>query len=431
MTMQSWFPKAKLGIFIHYGIYAVDGVAESWSFFNGSVGYDDYLAQLRGFTARNFDARRWAELFRAAGADYAVMTAKHHDGVALWDTATTWPDGGGLSVVRDTPAGRDLILEFVTALREVDLHVGIYFSHLDWSHPDYAVIRPEGMDPTERGNPFSVPAAGDEDPAAWERFLRFHRDQLAELVDRFDPDLLWFDGDWERSPDEWRMADIRAFLDGRAPRTVLNGRMTGGFGDYGTPEQGVPIVPPDGPWELCLTLNNSWGWQGGDTDYKSLRQIIRIFAETIGGGGNLLLDVGPREDGTIPEREEDLLRGLGQWIERHSAAVHGTDRGLPLGHFSGPTTISADRTRLYLFLVDIPRDEVVVRGLTVGVRDARLLGTDIHLEHRRVGGLGELAGWEYISIDGLQLGDAFDPLCAVIEVTVDGEITLAREYSRD
>lgn len=429
--MQPWFPKAKLGIFIHWGIYAVDGVAESWSFFNGAVGYDTYMSQLTRFTASAYDADAWARLFRDAGADYAVLTAKHHDGVALWDTGASRLPGGAPSVVRDTPAGRDLLAEYVDAMRSAGLHVGIYFSHLDWTHPDYASVRPAGMDPADRGNPFSVPAAGDEDPVAWERFLAFHRLQLTELTERFRPDLLWFDGDWERTPQQWHMAEVRAFLDAQAPQAVLNGRMTGGFGDYATPEQGVPITPPPGPWELCLTLNDSWGWRGGDTNYKSLRQIVRIFVETIGGGGNLLLDVGPREDGTIPQVEQDLLRGLGDWIRRHDAAVHDTTRGLPAGCFYGPSTLSADRRRLYLFVFDIPRDEIVLRGLTARVRTARLLDTDVELPHHREGGLGEAPGWEYIGIDGLALGDRLDPLCAVIEVELDGELALAPGHTRD
>jgi alpha-L-fucosidase len=135
--MQPWFPDAKLGIFIHYGIYAVKGIAESWSFWSGQIGYDDYMSQLEGFTAANYDPEAWAELFARAGAKYAVITTKHHDGVALWDTQVN-----DLSVVKRTPAGRDLIGPFVQALRRHGLKVGFYFSHLDWSHPDYASVYP-------------------------------------------------------------------------------------------------------------------------------------------------------------------------------------------------------------------------------------------------------------------------------------------------
>jgi alpha-L-fucosidase len=138
--MQQWFPDAKLGIFIHYGIYAVKGIDESWSFFNGKVTYDEYMEQLSEFTASNYDPEAWAELFERVGAKYAVLTTKHHDGVALWDTKAN-----DFSVVHQTPAGRDLITPYVEALRRHNLKVGFYFSHLDWSHPDYATILPRSM----------------------------------------------------------------------------------------------------------------------------------------------------------------------------------------------------------------------------------------------------------------------------------------------
>src|SRR5437588_375170 len=121
--MQTWFADAKLGIFLHWGIYAVDGIEESWSFFNGRISYEDYMKQLDGFTAARYDPEEWARLFRRAGARYAVLTAKHHDGVALWDTALS-----ELNVVKRTPAGRDLIAPYAAALRRHDIKVGLYFS---------------------------------------------------------------------------------------------------------------------------------------------------------------------------------------------------------------------------------------------------------------------------------------------------------------
>lgn len=422
MTIQPWFGQAKLGIFIHYGIYAVNGIAESWSFFNGQISHQDYLKQLDGFTAAKFDANAWAELFRAAGARYAVLTAKHHDGVALYDTAAN-----DLSTVKATPARRDIVTEYADALRRHDLKVGIYFSHLDWTHPDYASVRPASMTADERGNPFAVPAAGEEDPAVWERFIAFHRQQLTEILERFSPDLLWFDGEWERDPDQWGVAEIRALIERLGPDTVVNGRMLG-FGDYATPEQGVPIDPPAGPWELCLTINDSWGYQPGDDNYKSVRQLVRIFAETIGGGGNLLLDVGPREDGTIPEPQVERLRELGDWIARHEPAVFGTGRGLQPGHYYGPSTVSEDRRRVYLFCFDRPNEYLAVRGLKNEVLKATILGSKVDLRTQRIGGLGEVPGWEYLYIDS---DTALDRDCTVVELHLDGTLDLYREHTRD
>lgn len=412
MTMQPWFEQAKLGIFLHWGIYSVLGVAESWSFYNGTIGYDEYMSQLDGFTASRFDPAEWARLFTEAGARYAVLTAKHHDGVALWDTA-----------VGSLKTDRDLIAEYVTAMRAAGLRTGLYFSHLDWSHPDYPTIRPAGL--TDRGNRFAYPAPGDEDLLAWERFLSFQRAQIFELTDRFHPDLLWFDGDWERDDAQWRMGELREQILERAPATVLNARMRG-HGDYSTPEQGVPIEPPDGPWELCLTINDSWGWQGGDTNQKSVRQLIQIFAETIGGGGNLLLDAGPREDGTITPEQAERLRGLGGWIRRHSDAVYGTGRGLPPGHFYGASTLSADRRTLYLIAFDRPAEYLAVRGLKNPVRRAIVVGIGAELPVHAVGGMAEVPGIGYIGVDQRQL----DEHATVVALELDGELELYRGSGR-
>ena len=162
---MQWFEDAKLGIFIHWGIYAVKGVSESWSFYNGRLSYDEYMEQLAGFTADKYDPELWAELIRESGARYAVLTSKHHDGVALWDTKYS-----DLNVVKKTPAGRDLIAPFVKALRKNGLKVGLYFSHLDWSHSDY----PHFTRKEKRYDP-------DKDEQRWQRFLKFQRGQIKEI----------------------------------------------------------------------------------------------------------------------------------------------------------------------------------------------------------------------------------------------------------
>ena len=390
--MQPWFPDAKLGIFIHYGIYAVDGIPESWSFWQGQVPYDQYMKQLDGFTASKYDPESWAALFERAGAKYAVLTTKHHDGVALWDT-----HANDLSVVRKTPAGRDLVTPYVEALRRHHLKVGFYFSHLDWSHPDYATIYPSRDSDEQKGterykNRFSYPERGQESPVAWKRFLEFHGKQLEELSTQFGPvDIYWFDGEWERDPEQFDMAGLRQRLQAWQPNAIFNSRLLE-HGDYATPEQGIPIVPPEGPWEFCVTINDSWGYQVQDHNHKSVRQIVRMFAETIGMGGNMLLDLGPYEDGSLQPEQVVRLEGFGEWIRPNAEAIYGTIAGLPPGLFYGASTFSKDRKTLYLFVFDMPVDQIAVKGLRTAPRRISLLAGGAELTSKMIGGLGETPG---------------------------------------
>lgn len=421
MTMQSWFTAAKLGIFVHWGIYAVQGVAESWSFYSKEMTHSEYMAQLEGFTAARYDADAWARLFARSGAKYAVLTTKHHDGVALWDTRA-----GDLSVVKATPAGRDLVDPFVRAVRAQGLRVGLYFSHSDWSHPDYPTVRPAHP---QRDwiidNPFTMPAEGQEDPEAWERYLRtVHRRQIRELLTQYQPDLLWFDGSWERDEQQWRMGELRRQILALSPRTVLNGRMLG-HGDYATPELGVPITPPEGPWELCYTIGDSWGYQPADTCHKSVRELVRVFAETIGHGGNLLLNTGPTQDGAIPPEHALRLEGLGDWIQRHADAVYPTGAGLPYGHHYGPSTLSSDHRTLFLICFDNPREFIEIRGLRNKVRRATVLSTGQELAHRTVGGFPSR---DVPGVTRIAAPCTTDPYATVVALELDGELDLYRGH---
>lgn len=419
--MQDWFLDAKLGIFIHWGIYAVLGVSESWSFYQGRISYEDYLEQSRGFTAANYDPQSWARLFKEAGAKYAVLTSKHHDGLALWDT-----EASDLNVVQRTPAGRDLIAPYTAALRKEGLRVGLYFSHSDWSHPDYATVwRPDERAKREEieKNRFVHPS-GPEDFAAWDRFLQFHRAQLKELLTRFGPlDLLWFDGDWERDVKQWRFQDLREWLDEVSPWTVLNSRIWG-LGDYATPEQGLPVLPPQGPWEFCVTMNRSWGYQPRDTQYKSVPQLIWLFAETIGMGGNLLLGIGPQEDGTIPAEEVARLKGLGAWIRGNEEAIYATKAGLPRGHFYGPSTLSKDGKNLYLFQFNYPGTPFPLKGLQNRIQRISILKSGKPLAYQKIGG----APW--LNIPGvvwISLPPKFcDPTATVIKIELEGPLDIYR-----
>ncbi|WP_336788031.1 alpha-L-fucosidase [Paenibacillus sp. MMO-177] len=382
--MQRWFEDAKLGIFIHYGIYAVDGVAESWSFYNGKMSYEQYMNQLGGFTASKFDADRWADLIENSGARYAVLTTKHHDGVALWDTQLS-----DLNVVKKTPAGRDLVREFSEAIAKRDIRLGLYYSLIDWSHPDYPSVYQGGRIPEDLStvNRFSNPADGVEDEERWRRFLRFNDEQLRELLTNYGRvDLLWFDGDWERSADQWNLPAFKQYLKSFNPDVIVNSRLQG-HGDYKTPEQGLPITRPEGPWEFCTTINGSWGYVPTDNRYKSLRMIIRMFCDCISMGGNMLLDIGPREDGTIDKRQEDILLGLGEWIRQHAEAVYGTREGIMTRYYLGGSTLTPDKKTLYLFVYDEPKEHICLKGLCNPIKRITVLHSGKELTHEIHGGV--------------------------------------------
>ncbi len=364
---MQWFADAKLGIFIHWGIYAVNGIDESWSFFNGYISHEDYMEQRHGFTAENYDPKYWAKLIKSSGARYAVLTAKHHDGMALWDTKES-----SLNVLESTPAKRDLVKPFVKALRKNKLKVGLYFSQLDWSHPDYPI-----KTRTEKRY--------ENDSIRWQKFLDFRFNQIKELSDGFKPDLLWFDGDWELKAPMWESKSLRDSLKSWQSAVILNSRING-YGDYATPEQGVPINRPEEKyWELCMTMNDSWGYQASDTHYKSLDEIIRIFSDMISMGGNLLLDIGPKADGSIPDEQVQLLEGLGRWTKKHESAIFGSQAGLPPGYFSGPSTLSADSTILYLFLPWNSEGPFQLKGVKNEINRMWVLGNGGRITHRTYG----------------------------------------------
>lgn len=402
----AWFKDAKLGIFIHWGIYAVNGIDESWSFHNGYISYEDYMKQLDGFTAKQYDPKYWAELIKESGAKYTVITTKHHDGVALWDTKYS-----NLNVVDKTPAKRDVLTPFVKAARKEGLKVGLYYSLLDWSHPDY----PNFLKDKKRYA---------NDAKRWAKFTKFNFGQIEELT-TFNPDLYWFDGDWEQTAEKWKAKEIRDLLLKKTPTTIINSRLQG-YGDYATPEQGIPVIKPDSKyWELCMTTNNSWGYQPNDTNYKSVNQIIRILVDCISMGGNLLLDIGPKPDGTIPQEQIAILKGLGRWTNKHKAAIYDTRAGIPYGHFNGYTALSKDKTILYLYVDNKPNGPLLIKGLKNKVNRAWVVGNGTKLKTKVVGKQywSDVPGLLYIDLPE----DVQDQDVTVIGMQLDGEVDLYRE----
>lgn len=356
---MEWFRDAKLGIFVHWGIYAVNGISESWSFFNNYISHDQYIKQLDEFNAANYKAEEWVGLIAQSGAKYAVITSKHHDGVALWDSKAK----DALTMSRHSAAKKDLISPFVTALKAKKIKTGIYFSLPDWSYPNYDVF-------TRTRKRYTL----KEHPERWKTYQNYFQQQLNELSQTFNPDLLWFDGDWEHSAEEWQADKILSNLRKYNPNIIVNARLTG-HGDYDTPEQGVPVIKPANPyWELCYTTNDSWGYQPYDLKYKSANMIIRTLVDCISMGGNLLLDIGPKADGTIPQEQIDILKGLGRWTQKHQEAIYGTREGLPAGHFFGKSALSKDKKKLYLFLEQKDNKTITVSGLNNNINSVYIVG---------------------------------------------------------
>ena len=405
---MQWFTDAKLGIFIHWGIYSTGRGSESWEFHNRHTSHEKYMQQVNEFTAEKYNPAEWVSLIDQTGARYVVITSKHHDGVSLWDTKYN-----DLSTKKATPARRDVLTPFVNEVRKTDMKLGLYYSLIDWTNQDYpGFLRDSGR--------YEI----KDDPKRWAKFLKFNNGQLSEILKQYNPDLVWFDGDWEHSAEEWDAAGIREMILKNNPKAIINGRLQG-YGDYATPEQHFPVSRPQKDnWELCMTMNESWGYYITDSAYKTPYEIISIFADCISMGGNLLLDIGPKADGTIPEEQVYILQELGKWNKKHYEAVFESNAGLPLGHFYGPTTISKDSTILYLFLQGQQSGNVMLKGLNNDILDVEVLGTCQHAAHKVVGKISwsKVPGIVYIDgPEGVQ-----DQYLTVLKVKLDGKLSLYR-----
>jgi alpha-L-fucosidase len=405
---MQWFSDAKLGIFIHWGIYSLGKTSESWEFHNKHISHADYMAQKDQFTAVNYHPEDWVKLIKHSGARYAVITSKHHDGVALWNTAMN-----DLSTAKATPARRDVLTPFVKELKSAGLKTGLYYSLIDWSYPDY----PGFLKDSSR---YKV---GD-DPRRWSDFLTFCNGQIAELLSQYNPDLVWFDGDWEHSAEEWQAKNIREMILEANPNTIINGRLQG-FGDYDTPEQNFPVSrPASANWELCMTTNDSWGYYERDTSYKTPYEVITIFADAIGMGGNLLLDIGPKADGTIPAEQVNILTELGNWTGKHSEAIFGTLPGMPQGHFYGPSTLSKDSTSIYIFLPGNQTGKVVIKGMITKIKQIGVVGKNKNLDFKIVGKISwsPVPGLVYINVPK----EVQDKYMTVLKVELENPLKLYR-----
>ena len=435
--MQEWYKRAKLGIFLHWGIYSVDGVPESWAFGSGSMSYNDYMKQLDGFTASRFDPDHWTELIGASGAKYAILTAKHHDGVCLFDTAYT-----DLTVIKKTPAKRDVLREYCDAMHRAGLKTGIYFTNTDWSDTEHMEVlldrTAEEIESLHRdktayssiwpAQTMSKRAPGNADTPIekrekWNIFLKRFMGQIEELVSNYGKiDLFWTDAMLYRKGYSWETQKARDLIMKHQPEAIINGRLDG-YGDFLTSEQRLPLTPiSDDVWEYVHTFNESWGYKPNDRNFKTTKQIVTLFTKALTMGANMLLGIGPYEDGSVPVEAETMLRELGGWINKYSEAIYPTERGLAPNYFGGASAFSEDKRTLYLFLNERPNEKVMINGLRNDIKRITCLTNGRELTYSVTGGApwANIPGCKWIDISDSDLDD----ICTVLKLELDGEADL-------
>ncbi|MFT4512978.1 MAG: alpha-L-fucosidase [Planctomycetota bacterium] len=375
---MDWWRDARFGMFLHWGLYAIpagkwaerDNHGE-WIRTTAEIPRDTYAKFQPQWNPVDFDADEWARMAKHAGMKYVVITSKHHDGFCLFDSAVSEWDVG------NTPHGRDIMQELSDACRRHGIKFCTYHSIMDWHHPDYLPRRGWEKDRSTQG-------------ADFDRFERYLHAQVTEVIQRYRPAVMWFDGEWEKTWTHERGVRLFELCRKLAPEMIVNNRVdvhrqgmqgfsgsTEAVGDFDTPEQEIPATGlPGVDWESCMTMNGHWGWNATDTRWKSDRDLIRNLIDIASKGGNYLLNVGPRADGKFPPQSVARLASIGDWMSVNGEAIGGTTasifESLPFGRCTVKTNTS--NTKLYLHVFDWPSNgTLVLPGLANTVDRAYLL----------------------------------------------------------
>ncbi|MDX2444871.1 MAG: alpha-L-fucosidase [Bacteroidales bacterium] len=315
-ALKKW-QDMRFGMFIHWGPVSLRGTEIGWS--RGThVPIQDYDNLYKEFNPLLFNASEWVKIAKEAGMKYIIITTKHHDGFSLWPTDVSDYD------ISSTPYGKDILRQLSDECRKQGIVFGTYYSILDWHHPDYTTRY--GGDPR--------PVEGSD----MNKYIDYMYHQLNELITEYQTEILWFDGEWE---DSWnheegiklyrycREQNNNLLINNRVDkgRKGMQGMSKSGFaGDFGTPEQEIGNYNPGIPWESCITIGKQWAWKPND-QLKSVKQLIHTLVLTAGGGGNLLLNVGPMMDGRIEQRQADSLKEVGKWISKYGDSIYESKAG--------------------------------------------------------------------------------------------------------
>jgi alpha-L-fucosidase len=392
---MAWWREAKFGMFIHWGVYAVPARSGEWIMHSEKTPVAKYKEYAKDFNPVKYDPQAWAQLAKDAGMRYMVITSKHHDGFGLFPSdATTW------DIADATPYKKDLLGPLAKAARDKGLKIGFYYSQAqDWTHPGGAKARyneGDGWDEAQKGdfdaylNTIAIP-------------------QTRELITRYKPDIFWWDTPtWMDQKRAKPLNDIVKTV----PGIITNNRLGGGYnGDTHTPEQFVPVTGYPGDWETCMTIGYNWGYVTADMDrLKPASDLIRKLADICSKGGNFLLNVGPKPDGTIPDGMIERLREAGRWVSANAESIYGTSAG-PFHRLSwGCATRKGDK--LYLHVFKWPQDGKLRVPLKNQAKFASLLA-------KPAGKLTVTAESQRLIID--LPAQAPDPVDSVVVLQIEGE----------
>lgn len=344
---QKRFRESGFGIFIHWGIYSMFGQGE-W-YLNYGPNAEEYSKAAAGFYPANFDARKWVKSIKDAGAKYICFTTRHHDGFSMWDTKYSDYD-----IVDATPFKRDIVKELAEACQEEGIRLHLYYSHIDWTRPDY----PSGRTGLETGRDV---AARD-----WSNYYKFMNNQLTELLTNYGPiGAIWFDGWWDheedKTPFEWELPAQYEMIHRLQPGCLIGNnhhqvpfpgediqifeRDLPGQNTAGLSGQAITQLP----LETCQTMNGMWGYKIMDQNYKSVKELIHYLVKAAGMGANLLLNIGPQPSGDLPAAALDRLKGIGEWMNSYGETFYATEAGDFPARDWGTTTRKGNRLFVHVF----------------------------------------------------------------------------------